>query len=336
MTDLAQSFLHRASIFVGSLSLLLLISCHNETSPRASENLPENQSKTKMSLGNLVAQAEQYLQTQNYLGAASLLEEAIKIDSLNLHIHHALADAYLDGMQSRKALEVMERAASQFKDSIQTQLKLSEYQVILKQYPSALTTLNYIHSKYPSNADAFLMKGIALKEQGDTLAAIRAFQNATREEPAMLDAWLNAGQLAGHLQDQDALAYFDAGLRVKPDDLALLAAKAQYLAYRKEAKAAIEVYRQLLKGEPDHSQTYFELGLIYLDLDSLMKSKDHFNLAIQTEPLYSRAYFYRGVTFELLEEKERALSDYQQAYHLNPADEDAAQGIQRLSGSTLQ
>ncbi len=324
------------TIWILSIALIGLQGCSEKVPDQRADTGLRSAEWSESSLSDLIAQAEQDLKTGNYREAAVTLEQAIAMDSTNVYLRHALADAYLDGLQSRKALETMESAAGAFLDSIQTQLKLSEFQLILKQYSDALITLNRIHNMHPANPDAHLMKGLVFKEQGDTTRALRAFQEATREDPSLLDAWLNAGQMATHLQDDGAMKYFEAGLRIDPNHLPLLSATAQFLVSDGYYDEAIETYRRMLKIDSDHSRTYFDLGLLYLDIDSLDKARDHFNMAVQTEPLFARAYFYRGVASELIGAKDRALADYRQALQLDQNDSDARDGVNRLQSPNLK
>ena len=325
--------IHRIIIGAILVSGFLMSSCRDiekSSDPQVDTSLKDIDLDS-YSLENLLQQAENFTIQQNYEQAAAILERAKRKDSSEVMILHALADAYLDGLQSRKALETMEQAAILFPDSIQTLLKLSEYQLILKRYQSAIQTLNAIHEKKPTNAEAHFMKGMVRKELADTSGAMLEFQYATRENPLLIDAWINAGQLADGLPNQNPADYYRAGLRVDPNNLALLGVMASYLAQSGDQQGSIATYRRMIEIDSDHSKAYYDLGLLYLDLDSLKKSNDHFNMAVQTEPLFARAYFYRGLTQELLGNLQGAVRDYEQTLKLTPEDKDAQEGRKRIT-----
>ncbi len=270
---------------------------------------------------------------EKYPQAVSDLEKAIRLDSTALQYRHLLADAYLDNYESRKALETMEETVDLFPESISSLLKLSEFQLILKRYPDAIGILNRIHKIAPQNADAYFMKGMVIKETGDTSRAIGMFQSATKENPRLIDAWINLGQLHEALNDPDAIRYFDGGLSVSPDHPLLLHAKAQYLARQDHIEEAKSVYRRWMEVDPLNGDPYYDLGLIYLDQDSLTQALRHFDLAIKVNPMYARAYFYRGYTRELTGKESAARQDYEQTLQLDPDDFDAREALNRVSGN---
>jgi tetratricopeptide (TPR) repeat protein len=274
-----------------------------------------------------------YYNLGRYREAIVDLQKSTKLDSLDVEAWHLLADAFLDNLQSREALETMETAANRFHRRIPTLLKLSEFQLILKRYSEAMATLRQIQSIEAQNPDAYFMKGMVFKENGDTAQAITQFQLATKENPKLIDAWINLGQLLEAQNDPDALRYFDAGLAVSPGHRLILHAKSQYLARTDRIEEAKAVYRQMMEIEPYASEPYYDLGLLYLDQDSLIQAAAHFDLSIKINPLYARAYFYRGLTKELMGEIDEARIDYEQTLQIDPEDVDATEALQRINQS---
>lgn len=267
---------------------------------------------------------------QKYPEAIRDLQKAVQLDTNDIEAWHLLADALLDNLQSREALQTMESVVEMFPKRIPSLLKLSEFQLILKRYAEAATTISQIQALEPDNADAHFMKAMVLKESGDTSAAIAQFQESTKENPQMIDAWINLGQLHEASGDSDAIRYFDGGLAVSPDNPLLLHAKAQYLARNDYLEEAKNVYRTMMKVSPYESEPYYDMGLLYLDQDSLDQAVAHFELSIKIDPMFSRAYFYRGLTLEMLGQVAAARQDYEQTLQINPEDQDASQAIKRL------
>lgn len=272
-----------------------------------------------------------YYDLGKYREAILDLQKATDLDSLDIEAWHLLADALLDNLQSREALEVMEKTAKLFHDRIPTLLKLSEFQLILKRYPEAMSTLGQIQSLNAQNPDAYFMKGMVLKENGDTTQAISMFQLATKENPKLIDAWINLGQLLEAQHNPDAIRYLDAGLSVSPGHPLISHTKAQYLARNNRIEEAKAVYRQMIESEPYTSEPYFDLGLLYLDQDSLIKASTHFDLSIKINPMVARAYFYRGLAKELRGEIDGARLDYGQTLQIDPNDADADEALKRIN-----
>ncbi len=274
--------------------------------------------------------AKLYYQMEQYPQAIGDLELALQLDSTDLQTRHLLADAYLDNYQSRKALGSLEKTVMMYPESIPSLLKLAEFRLILKRHQDAMHTLDIIHNLDHQNADAYFMKGMVLKETGDTTLAIRHFQNATRENPSLIDAWINLGQLHEALNDTEAIRYYDAGLAVSPDNPLLLLTKAQYLAGQDRIEESKSIYHFMMELDPYSFEPYYDLGLLYLDQDSLNQAVNHFDLSIKINPMYARAYFYRGYTKELTGQINAARYDYEQTLRLNPGDSDAKEALDRL------
>lgn len=270
---------------------------------------------------------QKYYELDIYDQAIEDLHKAVDLDRHHLDAWHLLADSYLDNLQSRQALEIMESARNIFADSTCTLLKLAEYQLILKRYSEAHHTLQDVLNQDPDNADAYFLKGMVYRDSKDTSSAILLFQMATREDPHQTDAWINIGQLLETKGDLEAERYFDAGLSVAPDNWHLLHAKAQYLGRAGRSEEAKILYRQMLDQNAYDATPYFDLGLIYLDQDSLELALEHFELAKKLEPAFARAHFYHGYVSELQGDNSAALADYNQTLLLNPEDKDAADRI---------
>jgi tetratricopeptide (TPR) repeat protein len=275
--------------------------------------------------------ASLYYSIEQLKPATEDLLAAIQLDSTWLEPRHLLADVYLDNLQSRKALETMEETTRIFPDSIRSLLKLSEFQLILMQYQQAMQTVKQIFQLDANNPDAHFMSGMILKETGDTTNAIAQFQYATKENPWLIDAWINLGQLHEARGSADAVRYFDAGLSVSPNHPLLLHAKAQYLAKSSQTESAKMVYQKLIELDPFSAKAYYDLGLLYLDQDSTAKAQNHFELSLKIDPMFARAYFYRGWTNEILENYGAARNDYEQVLRLEKEDPDAEEGLARIN-----
>ena len=97
------------------------------------------------------SRAKIFYEKEMYDEAISDMAQAMRIDSVNVDYHHLLADVFLDYYKSRQALQTLERAAVLYPKRIPTLLKLSEFQVILRQNDEAFTTIDQILKIDPQN-----------------------------------------------------------------------------------------------------------------------------------------------------------------------------------------
>ncbi len=274
--------------------------------------------------------AHLFYENEGYDEAIADLQKALSIDSTNADYLHLLADVYLDYYQSYKAIQTLQKAAKLYPKRIPTLLKLSEFQLILKQYDHSIHTINEILKIDPLNAEGFFMLGMNFKEKKDLDKAIGSFQTAVENDPDLVDAWINLGQL--HVEKGSPLAkyYFDNAVKVAPNNVTALHAKATFLHYSNRLTEAIAIYRRLNTIDPNYSESLFNTGIIYLEMDSLKQAKNHFNMAIQTSPTYIIAYYYRGLVEEKMGDSVAAKKDYQQALNFNPNFERAKTALSNL------
>lgn len=273
---------------------------------------------------------ELFYEQNSYDQAIEDLKKAIDLDSTQAAYYHVLADAYLDYVRSREALETMELAAKHFPQRIGTLLKLSEFQLILTKYEDSMRTIDRILRQDPQNAEAYFMFGLNFKELGDTARAVNSFKKSVEIEPELTDAWISLGQLYGALEDPIAESYFDNAIKTEPDNPLTWHAKADYLSDQDDLPGAIQIYKKIITIDPQYEEAYFNAGLLYLDLDSISQAYNQFNMAIGVYPLHIRAYYYRGLSAEMMGNKEQARRDYEQALALAPDYEGPQEGLRRL------
>ncbi len=323
-------------------SLFFFLSCQNEPKQATTPTFPTTGNPAIDGLSKEIAASPNdprlYAQrgalnyeNEGYDEAIQDLNKALSYDSTNVTYLHLLADAYLDYYQSYNAISTMKKAASLYPDRIPTLLKLCEFQLILQKYDESINTINSILKLQPLNAEAFFMLGMNFKEMGNVDRAIGSFQTAVENDPDLIDAWINLGQLHGQKKSKLTPVFFDNALKIDPNNVSALHAKAAYLHNSNQLPAAIATYRQLNIIDPTYEEGFFNSGIIYLEMDSMKQAYHHFNLAVQTSPTYIMAYYYRGLVQEKIGQVEAAKKDYQQALNLNPEFERAREALKGLT-----
>ena len=335
----------RSVLFTLTTSCLLaLLACNNDSknSQTAPGTAPEDPDLARLSQlldkdptndSLLFLRAETFYNLDAYDEAMRDLAAAITLDSLQPQYYHLMADVLLDYARpndSKRAIDVLLTAAYLFPDRIPTLLKLSEFQLIVKQHGDALTTLDKILKRSPQNAEAYYMAGRVALDMGDTSRAITSLKKSVQYDADNDDAWLFLGRIYLNRNSPLAVQYFDNALRVDSTNLEAREYKALYYKLIGDFDRAFEIYREIVVRNPDYSNAYFDMATIYLEMDSLNKAYDHFNIAIKTDPLFVMAYYYRGVTSELLGNTEAARADYRQASKMSPNYLEPKEALERL------
>ncbi len=274
--------------------------------------------------------AQLYYDLEGYQEAAADLVTAIQMDSTKPQYYHLLADVYLDATKSRQAIQVMEVATSKFPNRTPTLLKMSEMYLIVKQHTAALQTLDRILQRDPQNADAFYMTGRVAYDMGEEQRAIVALRKAVQFDATLKDAWVMLGRVYMKTGDKAALQCFDNALRIDSTDNEVRTYKAMYFKTKGDPKRAFAEYRDLIARDPQNSAAFFDIGTLYLDLDSLPQALVNLDLAIRTDPIFVKAYYFRGVVKERMGKQAEAIQDYEQASKMSPNYAEPKTALERL------
>lgn len=293
---------------------------------RLLEKEPENDSL-------LYRRGAVYFNLDGYDEALKDLGNAIRLDSMQPQYYNLMAEVLLKygrPNDSRRALDVLQTAARLFPDRTPTLLKLSKFQLIVQQHSDALATIDRVLRREPQNAEAYFMAGRVALDMKDTTQAINMLKKSVQFDSDNADAWRFLGRIYSEKNNPLAIQYFDNALRVDSTNLESREFKAVFYKRRGEFDKAFAIYRDIIVRNPDYSNAYFDVGMIYLELDSLQKAYDHFNISIKTDPLFVMAYYYRGVSAELMGNREAALADYQQANKMSPNYPEPKEALKRL------
>ncbi|MEL7220238.1 MAG: tetratricopeptide repeat protein, partial [Bacteroidota bacterium] len=127
------------------------------------------------------------------------------------------------------------------------------------------------------------------------------------------------------------LHIFNGLIEAVSNSTVALHAKAEYRWSQDDPLSALELYKTAIIKAPMEEKSYYNAGLVYMELDSIALAYDHFNMAIENSPLYVGAYFYRGYASEVAGNLDAAKRDYEHALRLSPDYERAQEGLARVS-----
>jgi tetratricopeptide (TPR) repeat protein len=324
------------------LSLLILGSCKQETKSENKgkvtgdqdiDNISELIKANASDPGLLVDRANLFYKKELYDEAIADMQSAITIDSLQPDYYHFLSDIYMDYYKSKESIQTMERAKFLFPGRIPTLLKLSETQFILKQSEDALLTLQGILIADPQNAEAHFMRGMIHRSMGDIAQAKLDFQTSIEMDPELTDGWLILGSILEDEQNPQALLYYKTATSLDEDNPRAYHALAYYYQNNGMIDQALEIYRRINDIDKNYEEAYLNAGLLFLEKQEYEKANEQFNILCSLEPQSAIGYYYRGISFELLGEKDLAKQDYKNSLTINPDSEDAQKAFDNLNNS---
>lgn len=331
------------SLLAAICLLLFFSACGNEQEPAEStepsvgggtpqiQDLSKKITESPTNASLYATRGALWYENENFDEGIADLEKAIQLDSTKPAYYHILADMYMDYYKSRQGLTVMEKAGLRFPDRIPTLLKLAEYQLIVKQHAQSLATLQRIQAREPLNPEMFFMFGNVFSDMGKTDQAVTAYQSAVENDPGLVDAWIKLANLLADKGLPQAGKYYDNAIKADTTNVAALHAKAYYLSNKKnDLKGAIQLYKKINTIDPQYAEGYYNVGLIYMDLDSVQQAYKSFDLAVKFAPELAEGYYHRGLAAEMKGDKAQALSDYENVLKMSPDFAAAKEGVQRL------
>ncbi|PHX56216.1 hypothetical protein CP500_006525 [Tychonema bourrellyi FEM_GT703] len=173
-------------------------------------------------------------------------------------------------------------------------------------------------------ADAELLLGRDLQQQGEFRGAIECYERAIAIAPNNAIAYSNLGvikQQQGELVE--AIAYYRKALEIDPNLAEILSNLGSALADAGETEEAIAVYDRALSLNPNCAEAWINLGLARENQGDLVEAINCYQQGIQLNPNSAEAYLNLGIALEEQGKLDEALVVCQQAIQQFPANVDA-------------
>lgn len=318
-----NEFMRHFTFLIGFI-LLIFAGCKNTTDNPADkpefseiEQLSKEIADSPNNPQLYMQRARFFYEKSSYDNAITDMKKAISLDSLNPALYHFLTDCYLDSGNGQEAVNTMFKVLAMYPERVPSLLKTAEVQYILEKYDESILTINQAVKVDPHNAECFFMLGVNFRALQDIPRAINSFQTAVEMDSKLTDAWLMLGELMEAKKDPKALQYFESAVLSDPTSPHAKHALAYYLQNHKNIPRALELYRNIIVEHKDYIDAYLNSGILYMEMDSLDRAYEQFNLITGVSPQNAQGYFFRGKV-----EKERgnlkaALADLQTANNLD-------------------
>jgi tetratricopeptide (TPR) repeat protein len=323
------------------ITLLFIYGCKNKNTQAFPSNLSSFDKKLE-NINQAIKEAAKkdslyiergiiFLENEKYEEAIVDFMYAWKLDSSHPKALHKLSETYLAYFKSYEALQILKEASKRFPESAETMRQLAKLQLILKQYEEGFRSLERARKIGDGIPETAFLTGLFFKETGDTARAINSLQEAIEGDPDIEDAWIILGQLQEAKGNLIAGKYYESALQRDPNNEQALMAKANFLARNNDLVGALLIFKKMQKLDSQNVDSYFNAGLIYLDLDSIKEASLSFNKAVSLNPLLVEGQYYCGLSAEWLGEFEKARKFYQTALRLAPDYKDPQEGLIRIN-----
>jgi tetratricopeptide (TPR) repeat protein len=275
--------------------------------------------------------AKYYLEQKQNDNALDDINKALQINPDKSGYYCTLSDCYFAKGSVLKCTEALEKALNIDPKNTEALLKIAELNFFFKKYNKTYEFIKKALDIDKFNPKAYFMRGMALKENGDTAKAVADLQTSTEQDPKNIEAFVQLGLLYSAKKSKLAIAYFDNALNIDPKSIEARYAKGMFYQENGDYNNAIESYNTIIQTNPNYKYAYFNLGyihLVYLKVYDI--AIDYFTKAIKCDANYFEAYYNRGYSFEMRGDMVNAKADYKKALELKTNYQKAIDGLNRI------
>lgn len=180
--------------------------------------------------------------------------------------------------------------------------------------------------------DAYVLKGTIYLSLNKRDLAKSSYQTAIEQDPDFFEAYLRLGVIYQQEQNPICIQYYTTAVELRPNNI-----DAQYsLAYAYQelgdVEKAKELYRSMLKKEPEFVTSLFQLGWIKQNRENDLDSAIYFyTITLEKEPRFVEAWHNTAVCLEKKGQKYDAIKYYKKALHYNQDYELSKEALIRLA-----
>ncbi len=228
-----------------------------------------------------------------------LIEENSKKEKLEEVLNKA--ESLYNTGSPEKALEILEKAAGKHKNNYKLNLLLGQIFYLKKQYTKALQYLFKSFALNPEHYETNLYLGIMLNETGETEKAKDFLTKAIELKEDDYLPFFILGTIFYFEEEYKVAELFlthAANLEKKAEILFFLALVKKA---RKRKKSAEKLLKEVIEIEPDFEDAYYQLGMIYLELNWNKKARTMFEKVLSLNPSrFELNAFKTGKTYDFL------------------------------------
>lgn len=257
-------------------------------------------------------------------------KKAISLDSNRAEYYSAIGDMLFEHKDLEGSVTWLEKAMKINPNDRKAHLKLAKLFLYIKEYNKSLAEINVVLRQDVYNPEGYYLKGMVYKSLNDTTKALSSFLTALQVQPEYRDAVIQTGIMYSMKGDPMALKYYDNAYKMDSLDVFPLYARGVYYQDKGDFESAKEEYIKTVLADRDYTATYYNLGYIYMQQDSLEKAFRQYDILTKIDPQDPEAYFNRGLCYELMGKKSEAVTDYKQALVFDETYAEPKEALKRI------
>jgi protein O-mannosyl-transferase len=227
--------------------------------------------------------------------------------------------AYFDLADYEKSIPAYERALQVDPGYYDAGINLGVSLHRLKRYPEAVEAFSKAAKARPERPEAYFSRAQSLYSAQNYAQAIPDYEKARQlgEKRPAQEFDLCIGQCYASLNQHDrALAYYDASLKLAPNEAGTHYQKGNSYAALGKMDEAIACYDATLKINPNYTDAINNKGNALAAMSRFAEALPVFDRAVASQPGTANVYFNRGMVKNSLGDKPGACKDWQKSLEL--------------------
>ncbi len=252
-----------------------------------------------------------------YADALMDIQRAVSLNGKVAEYHVLQADILFSQKESALAFSSLQTAKEVDGKCIEAYLKTAELSLYLRDYENTMFNVKQAILLDKLNPTAYFLRAWSLKEQGDTINAVKDYQKAIELKSDYEQAYEELGLLYAIKGDALAVEYLNSAININANNYNAMYALALFYQDNGAIVKALETYQKLLEIKPDHADALHNVGYInFVEKEDYDIAIECFTSAIKVDSLFWQAYANRAMAYEKKGDMEKAEMDRKKAEEL--------------------
>lgn len=257
---------------------------------------------------------------KDYAAAVDCYSRALELDDKNETLYYNLCESYMRQGWSREAEIIIKNGLALFEHSVNLRLSLANIYYMNGEYDKTLLALAFVNEMEPDNVEMNLLYAFTYAHQ-DNFA--KANEYAKKLEGKIESSYIDSSfaRIYYNLgQKEKAYEKFDEAIAKEPNNIEILAEKADYLLYDKKYDEALKIYDRILEINPNYVDAYYEKAIIYYNAENIEDSLKNAEIAVQKDCNNPDYQYYLGLRYWDIKEYDKAIDCIKFAISITPDD----------------
>jgi tetratricopeptide (TPR) repeat protein len=236
----------------------------------------------------------------------------------------AIIEHYQDHFDSQHIRLAIEHAIRQHPDNVQLRIRYARQLAIDNRFIEALEILNKLEVTEPNDVDVIMTKGTVYSMMLEFKKAVNTYKLALPlvDEDELEEVYATIGYEYENLGNYDqSIRYFRKALEINPGAEPLLFELGLCYELIKKPEEGIQYFQEFINNRDPYSiPAWFNMGLIYQQMDLFEKSIDALEYVLAIDDTYVPAYLSIAHAYSNLADYNKAIEVYKETFAFEKPD----------------